>query len=77
MPISTPRPSFTFTEDRLAELRAVIREAFTDGKFNSDALREALGGNLEDDGAEADREGFIDAAVELAPTLADPDEFRD
>jgi hypothetical protein len=41
------RPSFTFTEDRLKELQAVVPEAFADGKINWDVLREALGEYLE------------------------------
>lgn len=48
MPIEKLRPSFTFTEDRLKELQAVVPEAFADGKINWDVLREALGEYLED-----------------------------
>ena len=58
MPISKFRPSFTFTEDRLAELRAVVPEAFADGKANWDVLREALGEHLEDEGANAEHFGL-------------------
>ncbi len=48
MPLKKLTPSFTFTEDRLAELRAVVSEAFTDGKVNRDTtLREALGARIE------------------------------
>lgn len=49
MPIDRLRPSFTFTEDRLDQLRAVVPEAFADGEVDWDALREALGNYLEDD----------------------------
>lgn len=49
MPISKLRPSFTFTEDRLKALQAVVPEAFADGKINWEALREALGERLEDE----------------------------
>lgn len=49
MPISKLRPTFTFTEDRLRELQAVVPEAFADGKINWDTLREALGEALEDE----------------------------
>jgi adenine-specific DNA-methyltransferase len=52
MPIERLRPSFTFSEDRLAELRAVVPEAFADGKINWDTLREALGDHLEDENQE-------------------------
>lgn len=54
MPIEKLRPSFTFTEDRLKELQAVVPEAFADGKINWDVLREALGEYLE----EPDQEHF-------------------
>ena len=52
MPISKLRPAFTFTEDRLRELQAVVPEAFADGKINWDTLREALGETLEDESQE-------------------------
>ena len=43
------RPSYTFTEDRLEQLKVVVPEAFADGKINWDVLREALGDHLEDE----------------------------
>lgn len=52
MPVEKLRPTFTFTEDRLKELYAVVPEAFADGKLNWDVLREALGERLEDDSQE-------------------------
>lgn len=52
MPITKLRPTFTFTEDRLAQLRAVVPEAFADGQINWDTLREALGEYLEEENAE-------------------------
>ncbi len=54
MTIKRLRPSFTFTEDRLAELRAVVPEAFADGRVNWEALKEALGEwtELEGEGTE-------------------------
>jgi adenine-specific DNA-methyltransferase len=52
MPIEKLRPSFTFTEDRLKELQAVVPEAFADGKINWDTLREALGENLKEENQE-------------------------
>ena len=33
MSLEKLRPSFTFTEDRLRELQAVVPEAFADGKL--------------------------------------------
>ena len=58
MPIAKLRPAFTFTEDRLAELRAVVPEAFADGAVNWEALREALGAYLEDEGRDAEHFGL-------------------
>lgn len=58
MAIDKLRPSFTFTEDRLAELRAVVPEAFADGAVNWEALREALGAHLEDEGREGEHFGL-------------------
>jgi adenine-specific DNA-methyltransferase len=52
MSIEKLRPSFTFTEDRLKELQAVVPEAFADGKIAWDTLREALGEQLEDESQE-------------------------
>lgn len=52
MPISKLRPAFTFTEDRLRELQAVVPEAFADGRINWDTLKEALGETLEDEAQE-------------------------
>lgn len=51
MPIQKFRPSFTFTEERLNQLKQIVPEAFADGKINWEVLREALGDYLEDDEA--------------------------
>ena len=48
MPISKLRPSFTFTEDRLCELQAIVPEAFADSKIHWPTLQEALGEDIED-----------------------------
>ena len=58
MTLEKLRPSFTFTEDRLAELRAVVPEAFADGKINWETLREALGEHLEEEDAGAEHFGL-------------------
>lgn len=58
MPIKKLRPEFTFTEDRLRELLAVVPEAFADGKVNWETLREALGIYLEDDEQGAEHFGL-------------------
>jgi adenine-specific DNA-methyltransferase len=52
MPIEKLHPSFTFTEDRLKELRALVPEAFADGKINWDVLCESLDEYLEDESQE-------------------------
>ncbi len=49
MPIERLRPTFSLSEERLAELRAVVPEAFAGGRINFDTLREALGERLEDE----------------------------
>ncbi len=46
------RPSFTFTEDRLEQLKAVVPEAFAEGKLNWDLLKESLGEHIEDESSE-------------------------
>jgi len=56
MPHERLRPDYTFDEDRLTALREIAPEAFADGKVNWAALKEALGGELEDD--ETDEEHF-------------------
>jgi adenine-specific DNA-methyltransferase len=59
MTIQKLRPSFTFTQDRLAELQAVIPEAFADGRIDWDALKEALGTFLEDEGPDSEQFGLF------------------
>lgn len=54
MPLTKLRPSTSplLTDERLAQLRAILPEAFADGKINWDTLREMLGETLEDDAQE-------------------------
>lgn len=59
MPIKKLRPSFAFTEDRLAQLKAIVPEAFADGKINWEALKQALGEFLEDESPEAEHFGLF------------------
>lgn len=54
MSIEKLRPSFALDEERLAQLRAVVPEAFADDQINWDTLREALGEHL----GEEDQEHF-------------------
>lgn len=59
MPITKLRPTFTFDQDRLAQLRALAPEAFADGKINWEVLKEALGENLEDESPNAEHFGLF------------------
>ncbi len=52
------RPSFSFTDEKLAELKRIAPEAFADGRVNWEALRAALGEHLEDDDANAEHFGL-------------------
>jgi adenine-specific DNA-methyltransferase len=52
------RPAFTFTDEKLAELKRVAPEAFADGKVNWEVLKEALGEQVDDEGAEAEHFGL-------------------
>jgi len=54
MPISKFRPTFTFTQDRLEQLKAIVPEAFADSKINWESLKQALGEFLEDENQEAE-----------------------
>lgn len=63
-------PAFTFTEDRLAELRAVVPEAFAEGKVNWESLREALGDYIEDEGTNTEPFGLFWPGKRQARRLA-------
>ena len=54
MPLQKLHPSTSplLTDERIAQLRAILPEAFADGKINWDTLREVLGETLEDDAQE-------------------------
>ncbi len=51
MTISRIRPTYTFDQDRLDQLRAVVPEAFADDKIDWDTLRDLLGDTVEDPAA--------------------------
>jgi len=70
MPVQKLRPSFTFDQDRLDQLRAVVPEAFADGKINWEVLREALGEYLEDEDADAEHFGLFWPGKRAARRLA-------
>jgi adenine-specific DNA-methyltransferase len=59
MPHSRLVPEFTFTAEHLERLKAVVPEAFADGKVNWEALRESLGDYLEPDQAGAEHFGLL------------------
>jgi adenine-specific DNA-methyltransferase len=59
MAITKLRPTFTFTQDRLEQLKAVVPEAFADGKVNWETLRETLGDSLEDESPNAEHFGLF------------------
>jgi adenine-specific DNA-methyltransferase len=59
MTITKLRPTFTLDQDRLDALAAIVPEAFADGKINWDALREALGDRVEDEGRDAEHFGLF------------------
>ena len=58
MPKEKLRPTYTFTEDRLAELRAVVPEAFEDGSINWDTLRDLLAPHLADESPDVEHFGL-------------------
>jgi adenine-specific DNA-methyltransferase len=53
------RPSFTFDEDRLNELKKIVPEAFADGKINWEALKDSLGDYVEDEEAAQEHFGLF------------------
>ncbi len=52
-------PEFTFSKERLEQLKATVPEAFADGKIQWETLREALGNFLEPDEATAEHFGLF------------------
>ena len=70
MPIEKFTPRYTFTEDRLEQLKQVVPEAFADGKINWTTLKEALGEFLEEEGAEAEHFGLTWPGKRQARRLA-------
>lgn len=70
MPHERLRPHFAFTDERLADLKDVVPEAFADGMVNWDALREALGDWLEEEGSDAEHFGLTWPGKRSARRLA-------
>ena len=50
MPLERLTPTYPFTDDKLAQLRQIVPEAFEDGRLNFDTLREVLEPNLDPKG---------------------------
>lgn len=84
MPATKFRPTFTFTEERLKDLKAVVPEAFADGQINWETLHEALGNYLEGEG-DAEHFGLFWPGKRAARRLAGmpskgtliPNDFKD
>lgn len=70
MPVTKFRPSFTFTQDRLAQLQTLVPEAFADGKINWESLKQALGEFLEDENPQAEHFGLFWPGKREAKRLA-------
>lgn len=54
MPIQPFNPTYPFTDEKLAQLRQIVPEAFEDGRLNFETLREVLEPNLEPGGTVTD-----------------------
>lgn len=59
MPHDRLKPSFTFDEDRVNQLKKIAPEAFADNQINWDVLEQALGGQLEKEGTDAEHFGLF------------------
>lgn len=59
MPIEKLIPKFIFDEERIKQLKQIAPEAFADGKINWETLRESLGGQLEEEGQDAEHFGLF------------------
>lgn len=59
MPIEKLRPSFSFDEERIKQLKQIVPEAFADNQINWEVLKEALGNYLEDDEGDVEHFGLF------------------
>lgn len=59
MPIEKLRPSFSFDEERIKQLKQIAPEAFADNHINWEVLKEALGNYLEDDEGDVEHFGLF------------------
>ena len=69
-PIEKIKPKFSFDEERVKQLKQIAPEAFADGKINWETLKESLGENLEEDGAESEHFGLFWPGKKEARKLA-------
>ena len=70
MVVEKLRPSFTFTQERLAELRQVVPEAFADGAINWEVLHDVFTPFLENEREGTERFGLFWPGKREARTLA-------
>jgi len=59
MPIEKLRPSFSFDEERIKQLKQIVPEAFADNQVNWEVLKEALGNYLEEDDIDVEHFGLF------------------
>lgn len=59
MPIEKLRPSFSFDEERIKQLKQIAPEAFADNQVNWEVLKEALGNYLEEDDVDVEHFGLF------------------
>ena len=59
MTIEKLRPNYTFTEDKLSQLKEVLPEAFADGKINFETIKEILAEYLEEENQEKEHFGLF------------------
>jgi adenine-specific DNA-methyltransferase len=59
MPIEKLRPSFSFDEERIKQLKQIVPEAFVDNQVNWEVLKEALGNYLEEDDLDVEHFGLF------------------
>lgn len=70
MPIEKLRPSFSFDEERINQLKQIVPEAFADNQINWEVLKEALGNYLEDDEGDVEHFGLFWPGKRVARRIA-------
>ena len=59
MTIEKLKPTYTFTEDKLNQLKDILPESFADGKINFETLKDALGEYLEEENQDNEHFGLF------------------